>query len=319
MKPSSIFFVSFLFFITITKAQTTLNFTNLADMPTARGAITSAGDTNYFYVSDGFSLKTKYTGIVEKYNIAKNKWSELTSSLIPKQFASSVIAGNNLYVFNGDLSDGTINNKVEVVDLKNGSISYSTDNPLPARSAGVAVWNGNIYVFGGGITPKADMRKDAEHPSSPAYSNMLYKFDTSSKKWTALASMTEAKETKGEIINGKLYVMGGYSGKVSRRIDVYDIETDKWTSLSPMPQGISANALAVNGSKIFIVFDYTNQTYLGSYDVASGEYAVLQQSNMIARRHGGAHIVNGKLYIMGGNTSNLLNSCLASLQVADLK
>jgi N-acetylneuraminic acid mutarotase len=307
MKYILLLFISVIY---ITKAlpQGPLIFNNLADMPTALGAISSASDDNYFYVSNGFSAKEKYTGLVEKYDIAKNHWSILTTSLITKQFASSIIVGNELYVFNGDLNDGTLNKKMEVVDLNTGEIEFSTDNPIPAHAAGVASWNQTIYFFGGNIS--AGKQK---------YSNNLYKFDTTTRKWTKLSNMPEKKETKGVIIDGKLYVLGGYNGKVSDNITMYDIETDKWTKLSDLPSGISAHSVVAYGKKIFTVFDYTNQTFIGYYDIPTNKFTVLEQSNMIGRRHAGAHIVNDKLYIMGGNTSNLMNSCLSSLQVADLK
>jgi N-acetylneuraminic acid mutarotase len=39
------------------------------------------------------------------------------------------------------------------------------------------------------------------------------------------------------------------------------------------------------------------------------------QSNMKARRHAGAAVINGKLYVMGG----IHDSILSSLQMASLK
>lgn len=308
MKNRLLYFVCILFTATSAVSQINLNFHNLANMPTARGAITSASDDNYFYVSNGFSSKTKFTGLIEKYDVAKDSWSVLTTSLIPKQFPSSAIIGNELYVFNGDLSDGTLNNKMEVVNLSTGEIKFSTDNPQPAHAAGVATWNGNIYIFGG----------NNSHGKAQ-YSNSLFKFDPITKKWIKLANMPDKCETKGVIVEGKLYVIGGYRGEVSNRIYMYDIKTDKWTKLAKLPFGISANSVVAYGSKIFTLFDYTNQTLIGCYDIISNKFSVLQQNNMIGRRHAGAHILNDKLYIMGGNTGATMNSCISSLQVADLK
>ena len=308
MKKLLISFLSILFSINSAISQLPLIFKNLADMPTARGAITSASDNNCFYVSNGFSLKEKYTGLVEKYDVANNNWSVLTSSLIPKQFPTSAIVDNKLYVFNGDLSDGTLNKKMEVVNLKTGEINFSTDNPQPAHASGVAVWEGKIYFFGGNISHE-----------KKKYSNKLYKYDPSSQQWTKLANMPEKIETKGVIVDGKLYVVGGYNGKTSDRINMYDIKTNKWTKLNQLPSGISANSVVANDSKIYTVFDFTNQLFIGCYDIPSNKFTILQEKNMIGRRHAGAHVLNDKLYIMGGNTSPVINSCLSSLQVADLK
>lgn len=306
MKILLILFISILS-VTAGLAQS-LIFQNLADIPTGRGAISSASDRTHFYVTNGFSAKEKFTGLIEKYDISKNEWSVLTSSLIPKQFPSSVIVGMKLYVFNGDLKDGTLNAKMEVVNISTGEVHFSTDNPSPAHAAGVAVWNEIIYAFGGKISP-----------DKLIYSNSLYKFDPVEKKWTKLANMPEKKETKGVIVDGKLYVIGGYNGNASNNISKYDIQTDKWTKLTQLPFGVSAHSVAAYGDKIYVVFDFTNQSFIGYYDITANKFVILEQSGMTGRRHAGAHIVNDKLYIMGGNTSADIKSCLSSTQVANLK
>ncbi len=288
-------------------SQSTLEFGDLAAMPTARGAITSVSDGTCFYVSNGFAID-KYSGNVEKYDVAANTWSVLTTKLSPKIFASSAIVGDKLYVFNGDLFDQKLNKKMEVVDLKTGEVTFATDNPQPAHAAGVAMWNDIIYSFGGKI----------DGPE-PTYSARLYCFDVASNRWIKLASMPEAKEAKGVMVEGKLYVIGGYSGKVSTRIDMYDTETNTWTQLADLPVGISANSVTAHGSKIYTLFDYTNQTYIGCYDIPSNQFSVVKSKKMIPRRHAGAHIINDMLYIVGGNTDSTAKSCLSSLQVADLK
>ncbi len=308
MTTSLVNCLCLLFATSSATSQTTLNFQNLANMPTARGAITSAADENYFYVSNGFSSSRKYTGTIEKYDISKNEWSILTSSLIPKQFPSSAIIGNVLYVLNGDLNDGTLNRKMEVVNLSTGEISFSVDNPEPAHAAGVATWNGALYVFGG----------DNSHLKGE-YSNSVFKFDPVAQKWTKLAKMPYRGETKGVIVEDKLYIIGGYDGEVSNMMYVYDLKTDKWNKLTKLPCGISANTVVASGHFIYTLFDYTQQTLIGRYDISSNTFTILQQNNMIGRRHAGAHILNDKLYIMGGNTGATMNTCISSLQVADLK
>ena len=69
-------------------------------------------------------------------------------------------------------------------------------------------------------------------PVEPMYSNRLYCFDHSSKRWIKLAPMPEAKEAKGVMVEGKLYVIGGNTGKPSNRIDMYNTETNTWTQLA---------------------------------------------------------------------------------------
>lgn len=61
----------------------------------------------------------------------------------------------------------------------------------------------------------------------------------------------ETKNTQIEIINQKIYVIGGYDGQLaSKRIDFYDMKTKKWTFVGEMPYGFSSHATAVYNDKI---------------------------------------------------------------------
>jgi N-acetylneuraminic acid mutarotase len=283
-------------------------FSDLAPMPTARGAITSATDGKYIYVCNGFTLTQQFSGLIEKYDVAKDQWSMLTESTVPKQFPSSAIVDGNLYLFNGDVGNKTLSNKMEVVDLNSGSISLSTNNPQPVHAGGVTTWKNKIYSFGGKTIA-----------SPPTYSDKLYEFDPAKKAWKELASMTEKKECKGAALNGKIYVIGGYDGKPSNKINVYDIATDKWSDAIKMPFGVSANSVVAYDNKVYTFFDYTTQTMVGVYDPSTNKFTLLKQQSMIHRRHAAAHMINDKVYIAGGNTNEYANSALSSCQVADMK
>lgn len=288
--------------------STALTFQDLAEMNLARGGFAYSSDNDNIYVSNGFSKESQYTTEIEKYSVANNTWTVFAQSLVAKKYSTSAIVGNYLYIFGGKTDKDASNEETEVVDLSNGNIKYTTNNPSPADICGAATWDESIYVFGGSES------NPFEFANWSRYSNKLYRFDTSTSTWTELASMPESKETKGAIVNGKLYVFGGYNGYVSNRIDMYDIKTNVWKSLGKMPKGISANAIAVYGTTIFIVGNYTNEEYLASYEVNTKVFNVIQ-SNMKARRHAGAAVLNGKLYVMGG----IYDSYLSSLQMASLK
>lgn len=306
MKILSLLFI--LFISTSLVDLPVVVFNDLAPMPTARGAISSASDGKNIYVCNGFSLTQKMTTQIEKYNVNTNEWSVLTESSIPKQFPSSAIVDGNLYLFNGDLESKSMNNKMEVVNISTGDISFSTNNPQPVHAGGVATWKGKIYSFGG---------KTINSPAT--YSDKLYEFDPAKKLWTEKAHMPEKKECKGVAWNGKIYVVGGYNGKPSNKIDVYDIAADKWLESIKMPDEVSANSVDAFDNKIYTFNDYTTQTMIGCLDLGTNKFSLLKQQGMTPRRHGGAHIINDKVYIVGGNKNEYQNSALSSCQYADLK
>lgn len=281
----------------------TLTFQNLTDMPVGRGATNSIIVDDNIYVSNGYKDTEGNANYIEKYNITDNRWSLVNSSLIPKKFANSETYHNKIYIFNG-----LGNSKLEILDLSSNKITKGADNPFYASGSGSALHNGKIYVFGGsGVN---DAKKTI-------YSNKFQYYDIASDTWNSLPDMPTFKETRGKIVNDKLYVIGGFNGTSSNLIDVYDLNTNRWTNQYTMPVGVSGHSLAVLSDKIFIVGGYNDKTFLAYFDTATNELHQLS-SNMIPRRHSTAAIYGHQLYIIGGNTTTNANSAIKSTQVADI-
>jgi hypothetical protein len=129
--------------------------------------------------------------------------------------------------------------------------------------------------------------------------------------------MPMSETTKGEIIDGKLYVFGGYNGTVSDKIYIYNISTNTWETELVMPLKISAHQTAIIGSRIYLVGDFANLNSLVSFETADLSFYTLA-SNLNDRRHCAAEGVNGTLFAIGGNTSSNIQSSISSVQAADL-
>jgi len=290
-----------------TVSEDDLNFTPLSDMNDARYGFGYTFDGNNIYsVCGGLSEASwiKSTSI-ERYNLSNNTWTEFVTDLIPRRYCSAeyVPSQNKIYIFNGDTyTNTTYTDTVEIVNVQTGELSYSATNPYPVEYGGSAVWNNKIYLFGGS--------------NSNGFSNRLYEFDPMTNNWTRLPDMPEAKQTNGEIVNGVLYVLGGYSGSSSKRIDAYNIQNSSWSYLGDMPVGISAQATAKSGKYIWTVGSYDNIKHLAVYNTETNNYTQLS-SNMIGRRHSGAWVVGNNLYIFGGNQSGY-ESALNSMEYADI-
>jgi hypothetical protein len=145
----------------------------------------------------------------------------------------------------------------------------------------------------------------------------LYEFNPSTFDWVRLPDMPEGKQTSGRIVDGKLYVFGGYNGSVSSRIDVYDIQNSLWSFVGNLPNGISAHATTVSGKYIWLVGSYDNLQSLGVFNTVTSVFSPLT-NNMIGRRHAGSIAVNNDLFIFGGNQDSLSASALNSLEFADI-
>jgi hypothetical protein len=280
-----------------------LSFQDMASMNTGRSAITCSFHGNSIYVCNGYTSGDGFSSEIEKYDLTANSWSIYLDNTIPKRYASSAVVNGKLYIFNGLTNTMELNSKVEVIDLGNGEISYTTDNPNPVEKAGAAVWGKKIYTFGGSYT-------------EGHYSDRLFVFDTETNVWTELAKMPEAKETKGEIIDGKLYVIGGFSGVVSKRIDVYDIQANTWSWLLSLQQNVSAHATAIRENRIWIAGDFSDLTLLAYFDTQEKTFEIVH-SNMVGRRHSDAVIIGEKIYVAGGR-QNSPNTFLTGLQMANV-
>ncbi|MEA3478274.1 MAG: kelch repeat-containing protein, partial [Bacteroidota bacterium] len=188
-----------------------------------------------------------------------------------------------------------------IIDIQSGQVSYNTSNPYPVEYGGSAVWNNKIYVFGG--------------YNSEGFSNRLYEYDPVTNIWARLPDMPEAKQTNGEIVNGILYVIGGYNGSSSARVDAYEIQNSSWLTLEELPAGISAHSMTTSGNNIWIIGSYNNIHMVAIYNTETNEFTQLN-SNMIGRRHCGVCIEGTDLYIYGGNQNT--GSILKSLQSANI-
>lgn len=291
------------FFSAILAQAQTLDFKNLANMSIGRGATTSIIADDNIYVSNGYQEKGGDAKYIEKYNITDNKWSVLSTPLLPKKFANSETYDNKLYIFNG-----WGNSHLEIVDLVTHTITKGAVNRSYTGNAGSAIHNGKIYVFGGsGLNGAA----------TTIFSNRFQYYDIASNTWHSLPDMPTARETRGKIVNDKLYVIGGFNGTPSRLINVYDLKTNLWTNQYKMPSGIYGHSLAVSGNKIFIAGGVNNQSFLAYFDTTTNTLHQLS-SNMIPRRHAVTEAYNNKLYIIGGSTTSLTSSAIKSIQVADI-
>ena len=237
MKKITLGFI--LVFAVFSVTAQSIQFNDINSLPSNRSGICSATDEYAIYVVNGFGGKHFGNSEVFKYDINTGIWSVFTDSTIPKRYASTAIIEDKLYIFNGDTGKG-INDELEIVNLKDQSITYGQKTPYQTRNGGVATWEDKIYAFGGAIRAKQ-------------YSKKVFVYHTKKDQWKYVIDLPVGLETQGEIVDGKLYVIGGYNGDVSNKIYIYNLSTDKWEEPFEMPTPISAHTTTVDGDKIYMV------------------------------------------------------------------
>src|SRR5439155_15424922 len=78
----------------------------------------------------------------------------------------------------------------------------------------------------------------------------------SSITWKQVADAPQNKfESMGDVVNGKLYVIGGYDNAsidATAQVASYDPAVDKWTTLGDMPEKLTHSGTANDGSFIYL-------------------------------------------------------------------
>lgn len=113
----------------------------------------------------------------------------------------------------------------------------------------------SIYVVGG--------HKGYEHTYPPeSFSKEVYRYDSKTNRWTRLAD--KISPVHGVTVahyNGFIYAFGGFAydssfdpkWKSLKSIERYNIALNKWEVIGDLPEPRSSNAIAVIGSKVYLV------------------------------------------------------------------
>ena len=84
--------------------------------------------------------------------------------------------------------------------------------------------------------------------------------DNGTIKWTSAAANPQGRfEAQGAMVNGKLYVFGGFYNNAidaTARSDVYDPATNRWTRIKDMPEPITHAGVATDGNTVYIIGGY---------------------------------------------------------------
>ena len=147
-----------------------------------------------------------------------------------------------------------------------------------------------------------------------------YNVATNTWSWKAEMPMPLYKMNGAGVIDGKIYISGGYrSGdRVDRGLFVYDPETDKWTQKSNMPERGALGLTGVIDNKLYVVstcFDRAPSSTrfvdcetlkngrplsnLFRYDPATDQWTTLP-SPRDRYSVGAAGVLYGKLYVSNG-------------------
>lgn len=298
--------------------------TTVNNMATPRMAHATVMYNNYLYAIGGQNTSSAGSslGSIEKAFIngdgTLGAWSA-SSSLSTGSLRGNLAAavnGNKLYVFGGTNQSGTYLNTVQYASF-NGSgdiaaSAWSNGTVLPTARAYTAtvIYNGYIYVTGG--------------QNGSTFYNDVYVAPINSDGAIGLWSNTVALSTTvayhtASVMNGRLYITGGFNGSYFNTVRYAQINNGSPGSMGAISTLTSfSNArynhkmLAYNGY-MYIVGGANSPNGFNTIYYGDIQYAKINANGTLgvwaattgmptARNGAGVMIANGYMYALGGST-----------------
>ncbi|MEM9801404.1 MAG: Calx-beta domain-containing protein, partial [Planctomycetota bacterium] len=177
---------------------------------------------------------------------------------------------------------------------------------LPAGLGDVvsAVADGRLFVFGAGDT-------------------RTFAFDPLNDTWSTLGAVRP--HTGGghaaEVVDGRIYLFGGFEGGAAGRVQIYDPVSDQWTLGAPMPWNAGGCATATIDGTIYVAGGVApgggSVANVAAYDPIANDWTPL--GALPTAVHMAAAGTDGsRFFLFGGREGNLApQSGIAEVQVYD--
>ena len=244
-----------------------------ADMPTARSAAsTSVVDGKIYTIGGeqvekvkmykGWVNKIKNLPTVEMYDPLTDTWTQKADMPTARSYFSTSVMDGKIYAIGGTsiFNEQYRLETVEVYDPSTDTWAKASDLNHARSCAALSVVNGEIYAMGGwGLSEIQDQR-------DPILSSIEV-FNLKINQWQERTGMIAPKTSHAaSVINGKIYVTGGYfregeEYKTLSTIEIYDPATDHWTQEPDMLIGRSGHTTEVIDGQIYIFGGDSNNFY----------------------------------------------------------
>ena len=269
------------------------------DGANAIGQTGPANDKDIIIIGGWYGLQ-KVSNSVEKYNLGREESTLLPRLNYPRAGSASCVYNNDIFVASG--YDGeSATDKIEVLKMSRQPLQWIIfDGKLPVKLSDhdVIVYQGKLYVIGG---LDSNERK---------LSNCIYEIAlTPPYTVKLLAKMARPRKNhRAEIVNGKLFILGGTRNACSREVTdsvvVYDMIRNEFKLCPSLPHPVCFFSTVTWGNNMIIVVggQGRNGQVLNDvikYNTETGRSERLPP--MIYKRRGcSAVIMNDIIVVFGG-------------------
>jgi N-acetylneuraminic acid mutarotase len=230
------------------------------------------------------------------------------------------IAKTSMPIASTHHSSGVINGKIYVAGGNNGGVSTATSTllaydpatdiwetktnmPTARWGSTAAVVDNKLFVVSGSVSPIGMGQGSTKNEA----------YDPSTNQWTTQADLPNANPSNNagwgmaaDVLNGKLYAVGGYNWSAQGMNKTREYESNNWTFKTNMPTSRSWLGAKFIDGKLYAVggYNWDNTVKLATlevYDPATNTWTA-KQSMPMGLTGVATAVFGGKLYVMGGYT-----------------
>jgi N-acetylneuraminic acid mutarotase len=233
-------------------------------------------------------------------------WATFSANgFTPRGAFTTQEVGGKIYVIGGFTGANYITT-IQVYDPATDtwdSIPNATGTFTPRRGMSSVVVGGKIYTFGGA--------NGSGGSNGSGALNTCEVFDPVTNVWSSLPNMPTARwRSCAVLLNGKVYVMGGYNGGVVNAFEIYDTLTNTWSQGDTASFGARSDFAAelING-KIYVVGGQGDTVSPQVFDPESNTWSTPVTTGKYFERQGlSAAVIDGEIYAFGGDDGGLYSN-----------
>jgi hypothetical protein len=219
---------------------------------------TNAAGHSIVYVFGGTDGEGGTGFATSAYDVTTDTWSAGPACASEAFDANGVAKIGNRFYFSGGytyVDTRATLGATWACDYRRGGLVRKADLPIVSAQGVTGAIGGALYVLPGFCD--GDL-----WPINPRYceqetSRRFYRYDPAANTWTPLAAAPHShRRGAAAVLNGKLYVAGGFKGDGGFTpvawLDVYDPRTDAWATLASLPTAGRAVGAALQG-RFFVI------------------------------------------------------------------
>jgi N-acetylneuraminic acid mutarotase len=258
-----------------------------ASMPSARTEL-AAGTVNGILYAIGGGAEN------EAYDPETNTWTTKAAMPMALCCLGAGVVNGKLYAVGGIDSNQKSMNTLEAYDPTTDTWISMAPMPTARDCVAVGVIHGILYAVAG----------EFDNGSRVRFLNTVEAYNPATNTWKTKASIPRKRRCSAAgVINGILYIVGGYDGHAMRTLDAYNPTTDSWTTKASMPAERSQLASGVINGRLYEVGGASRQhifNTVNAYDPVTNTWTA--DTPMPTALWGlAAGVINGTLYTVGGS------------------